>query len=119
MPSADARIAERQQVFDVPVAHYHVIEHRTLQLRCPCGREHLSDFPSGVTDAVQYGPNIRVLAVHLTQSQLLPYERAAQLIADLYHLEVSPATLLAWVQEAGELLQPPSTSLPIPWFRRL
>jgi transposase len=104
--SADARIAERRQVFDVPVAHYHVIEHRTLQLRCPCGREHISDFPSGVTDAVQYGPNIRALAVHLTQGQLLPYGRAAQLIADLYHLEVSPATLLAWVQEAGELLQP-------------
>ncbi|WP_077273573.1 IS66 family transposase [Acidithiobacillus thiooxidans] len=106
LPSADARIAERRQVFDVPVAHYHVIEHRALQLRCPCGREHISDFPSGVTEAVQYGPNVRALAVHLTQGQLLPYGRAAQLIADLYHLEVSPATLLAWVQEASKLLQP-------------
>ncbi|MHB1267521.1 MAG: DUF6444 domain-containing protein [Acidithiobacillus ferriphilus] len=106
---ADARIADRRQVFDVPVAHYHVVEHCTMQLRCTCGREHVSAFPSDVTEAVQYGPNVRALAVHLTQGQLLPYGRAAQLIADLHHLEVSPATLLAWVQEASELLQP--------WFR--
>jgi transposase len=50
-----------------------------------------------VTEAVQYGPNIRALAVHLTQGQLRPYGRAAQRMDDLYALEVSPATLLAWV----------------------
>ena len=43
---------------------------------------------------------------HLTQGQRLPYGRASQLIADLFHLEVSPATLLAWVDEASELLLP-------------
>lgn len=106
LTESDALIAEQRQVFDVPVARYHVVEHRTLQLRCACGREHVSTFPSGVTEAVQYGPNVRALAVHLTQGQLLPYGRAAQLIADLYRLNVSPATLLAWVDEASDLLQP-------------
>lgn len=106
LSGSDARIAERRQVFDIPAAHYQVVEHRTVQLRCTCGREHASAFPSGVTEAVQYGPNVRALGVHLTQGQLLPYGRAAQLIADLFHLEVSPATLLAWVDEAGDLLQP-------------
>ncbi len=102
----DALIAERRQVFDVPVAHYHVVEHCTLQLRCTCGRQHSSTFPAEVSEGVQYGPNIRALAVHLTQGQLLPYGRAAQLIDDLYALKVSPATLLAWVGEASEWLQP-------------
>ena len=106
LSESNARIAERRQVFDIPVAHYHVTEHRTLHLRCTCGQEHVSAFPSEVTEAVQYGPNVRALAVHLTQGQLLPYGRATQLIADLYHLEVSPATLLAWVDEASDLLQP-------------
>ena len=106
MSGADARISERRQVFDIPVAHYHVVEHCTLHLRCTCGQVYVSAFPSEVTEAVQYGPNVRALAVHLTQGQLLPYGRAAQLIADLYHLEVSPATLLAWADEASELLQP-------------
>ena len=106
LSESDAIIAERRQVFDIPTAHYQVVEHRTLQLRCSCGREHVSAFPSGVTEAVHYGSNVRALGVHLTQGQLLPYGRAAQLIADLFRLEVSPATLLAWVDEVSGLLQP-------------
>jgi len=106
LSAAESRIAERRQVFDLPAAHYQVVEYCTLQLRCTCGREHISAFPSGVTEAVQYGSNVRALGVHLTQGQLLPYGRASQLIADLFHLEVSPATLLAWVDEASELLLP-------------
>jgi transposase len=106
LSESDALIAGRRQVFDIPVAHYHVVEQCALQLRCTCGRPHSSAFPAGVTEAVHYGPNVRALAVHLTQGQLLPYGRAAQLIDDLYGLEVSPATLLAWVDEASGLLQP-------------
>jgi transposase len=41
----DALVAERRQVVDVPVAHYHVVEHRTLQLRCTCGRSTQAVFP--------------------------------------------------------------------------
>ena len=89
LSASEARIAERRQVFDLPAVHYHVLEYRTLQLRCTCGREHVSTFPSGVTEAVQYGSNVRALGVHLTQGQLLPYGRASQLIADLFHLEAS------------------------------
>lgn len=102
----DAVVVERRQVFDVPVAHYRVVEHCAVQKRCTCGREHVSAFAAGVTEAVQYGPNVRGLAVHLTHGQLLPYVRAAQLIDDLHGLAVSPATLLGWVDEASDLLQP-------------
>lgn len=49
---------------------------------------------------MQYGPNVRALGVHLTQGQMLPYARAAELIHDVYGLTTSPATLLAWVAEA-------------------
>jgi transposase len=48
---------------------------------------------------------VRALGVHLTQGQMLPYARAAELISDLYGLPVSPATLLAWVGEASAALQ--------------
>ena len=86
---SESRIAERRQVFDIPAAHYQVVEYRTLHLRCTCGREHVSEFPSKVTEAVQYGSNVRAFGVYLTQGQLLPYGRASQLIADLFHLEAS------------------------------
>jgi transposase len=95
---------ERRQVVDVPVTDLDVVEHRALAVTCRCGRLHTSAFPAGVDAPVQYGPNVKALGVHLTQGQMLPYARTAQLIADLYGLSVSPATLLGWVAEASAAL---------------
>jgi len=104
--TADARLDQRRQVFDIPVARYQVTEHRTRQLRCSCGQPHQSQFPDGVTEVVQYGPNVRALAVHLSEGQLLPLGRSAQLITQLFALKVSPATVLAWIGEASARLRP-------------
>jgi len=103
---AEAAFSERRQVFDIPVARYQVTEHRTHQVRCACGQTHQSQFPDYVTEAVQYGPNIRALAVHLTHGQLLPLARTAQLISQLFALNLSPATVHAWIGQACVLLQP-------------
>ena len=100
-----AQIAERRQVFDVPVMAFDVIEHRTLEVVCTCGQVHVSNFPVGLNEAVQYGPNVRALAVHLIQGQMLPYARAAELIQDLYGLSISTGTLVSWVDEARVALQ--------------
>jgi transposase len=104
LPKDEARVSERRQVFDVPAPACDVIEHRTLELVCRCGQSHTSTFPAGVTGAVQYGPNLRALGVHLTQGQLLPFARAAQLIEDLHGIAVSPGTLVSWVSEARSTL---------------
>jgi transposase len=104
LDSAKAQVHERRQVFDIPVARYHVTEHRTLQSRCICGQVHQSEFPEGVTEVVQYGPNVRALAVHLTHGQLLPLARSAELIAQLYGLSISSGTVHAWSEQARRLL---------------
>jgi transposase len=104
---AKARVDERRQVFDIPVAQYQVTEHRTQHLRCTCGQVHQSRFPEGVTETVQYGPNVRALAVHLTHGQLLPVARSAQLITELFGLTLSPATVYACIDEASERLHAP------------
>ena len=103
---ADTLLCERRQVIDIPVASYHVTEHCTWQSRCTCGQVHQSEFPAEVTESVQYGPNVRALAVHLTHGQLLPLARSAQLISELYGLNVSSGTVHAWGNQAGQLLLP-------------
>lgn len=105
LESADAQILERRQVIDIPISCADIIEHHTFALRCQCGRLHESAFPDNVTETVQYGPNVRALGVHLTQGQLLPFARAAELITDLYQLTISPATLVTWVSQARTALQ--------------
>lgn len=101
----EARVAERRQVIDVPARSFDVIEHCTLEVACSCGEVHVSAFPAGVSEVVQYGPNVKALGVHLTQGQMLPFARAAELIKDIYGLSISPGTLVAWVGEGRAALQ--------------
>ena len=105
LPTQHARVCGRRQVFDVPTIAFHVAEHHALALTCACGQLHVSSLPSGVSESVQYGPNVRAPGVHLTQGQMLPHARAAGLIHDVYGLAVSPGTLVAWVAEASAALQ--------------
>ncbi|WP_229505435.1 IS66 family transposase [Massilia mucilaginosa] len=100
-----AQVLERRQIFDVPVLSFGVIEHRAYTVVCACGQRHDSSFPAAVSEAAQYGQNVRALGVHLTQGQMLPYARAAELIFEMTGLSVSPATLHAWVGEASAALQ--------------
>ncbi|MCW5222955.1 hypothetical protein D5041_04895 [Verminephrobacter aporrectodeae subsp. tuberculatae] len=106
MPVGQAQVQERRQVLDIPVPRHEVTEYRTLSLVCQCGKLHESRFPEKVTEHVQYGPNIRAVAVHFTQGQLLPYARTSELMADLYQLDISPGTLYGWTREADALLSP-------------
>jgi transposase len=105
LPQNEAQVSERRQVFDVPATACDVIEHRTMKVACQCGRMHVSTFPADVTETVQYGQNVRALGVHLTQGQMLPFARAAELIHDLYGMSISPGTLVSWVGEASAALQ--------------
>lgn len=100
-----AQVLECRQVFDVPALSFEVIEHRVYTVVCACGQRHDSTFPTAVSEVAQYGPNVRALGVHLTQGQMLPYARAAELIREMTGLSVSPATLHAWVGEASVVLQ--------------
>lgn len=84
LPADGARVSARRQVIDIPVMPSEIIEHQIMEQVCRCGCVHVSTFPSTVTEAVQYGPNVKALAVHLTHGQLLPYARTAQLLDDLY-----------------------------------
>jgi transposase len=90
---------ERRQVVDLPPLQLAVTEHRAQQRVCPqCRATTQAAFPPFVTQAVQYGPGIKALAVYLNQYQLLPWERAGELLADLFgHApgEGSLATFLA------------------------
>lgn len=105
LPLEQAHMLECRQIFDVPTLSFEVIEHRVYTVVCACGQRHDSAFPAAVSEVAQYGPNVRALGVHLTQGQMLPYARAAELICEMTGLSVSPATLHAWVGEASVALK--------------
>jgi transposase len=107
LPVDQAEVLRRTQVIDLPPCAVEVTEHQTLSLRCTCGQAHTSQMPEHLGDAaVQYGPNIRAQGVYLTQGQLLPVARVAQMLEELYQLKVSPATVLQWVDQAEVIVTP-------------
>lgn len=69
-----------RQVIDIPEMKIKVIEHRSEVKKCPkCRRKNTGKFPEGIANTVQYGENVKAVAVYLTQYQLIPCKRGTEL----------------------------------------
>jgi len=84
-----------RQVFDLPEPQPLVVtEHRVHQCRCAtCGTRTRAAFPDGVTAPVQYGARTAAIVVYLLHLQLLPEQRLAALMADLFGVHLVAATI--------------------------
>jgi transposase len=103
---ADVVFEERRQVFDLVKPVLQVTEHRGYEALCRCGQRHRSGFPDNVSAPVQYGPVIKSTLVYLTQQQLLPIERTAQILSDLFGVKLSAGSVQASIAQAAQTLAP-------------
>ena len=58
-----------------------------------------------------YGPSVSALAVYMTQYQLLPYQRTAEVLNELAGLAISPGTLQRAVRVAATCLETPVNAI--------
>jgi transposase len=93
-------IAEVRQVFELPRLRMQVTEHQVLQAQCRCGQIHRGQFPNDVTANVQYGANALAAMVYLNQHHMLPVQRTASLMSELFDLPVSQATVIKASEQA-------------------
>ena len=98
-------LPERRQVIGLEMRRK-VVEYRIVAGTCACGHTHRSEFPEGVAAPVQYGPSVSALSVYLTQYQLLPYQRTAELLAQVGGIPLSPGSVHRAVEVAGHRLKP-------------
>lgn len=98
--------SESRQVIDLPPVRPWVVEHRALTKRCrSCDEVTKGRFPREVKAAVQYGHGVRAHAVYLVNYQLLPYRRAAEVLADFFACPISAGSLRRVIAEcAGRAL---------------
>ena len=100
---------QRRQVFDLPPRPLRLLitEHRALRTVCPhCGSINEGAFPAHVSEPVQYGPGVAALCTYLQQYQLLPFERTAQLLEDLFGSAPSAGTLSGFLSTCHRRLAP-------------
>ena len=102
------RGAERRQVFDLPERRIEVTEHRASVYCCAaCGGETKAEFPSGVASPAQYGERIRAAAVYLNVHQLIPEDRTAEAMGDLFGAaRLCPDSVANWVRGKAAALAP-------------
>jgi transposase len=90
-----SRVAESRQVFDLPEPKLEVIEYRRMSCSCPaCGAQVSGSFPPCVTARVQYGEGVLALAVLLSNSCQVSYQKISLLFSDLFGYRVNTSTLL-------------------------
>ena len=99
---------EKRQVFDLPEPRLEVTEHQAEIYACEqCHGVTKAEFPEGVTSAVQYGSRVKAASIYLNAQQLIPEDRVAEVMADLFGAGLlCPASVASWGAAKAEELKP-------------
>lgn len=112
LDDAPVVLRERRQVHELPPLRLLVHEHQAVHVRCPaCQTVTVGTFPAAVPSRVQYGPRLGALAVYLVEGQFIPFGRAQQLLTDLLAVRLGRGSVVSWVQQAAQTLQPVDAAL--------
>ena len=97
----------KRQVFDIRKPKIWITEHRVHKKVCSiCGKETQASFPADVQAPVQYGKQVRSLAVYLQHAHFVPEDRLSVLLFDVCGIAISTATLANIGNRASKELAP-------------
>ena len=98
---------EARQVFDLPERLIEVTEHQVAIYACAhCRCETRAAFPAEVGAPARDGERLRAAAVYLNVQQLIPEDRVAQTLSDLFGaVHFCPDTLADWVEKKARAFE--------------
>lgn len=94
----------KRQVFDI-VINKIVTEYQAQVLIDKDGNQYVAEFPQGVDQPAQYGPNIKAHVVYDSHGQLIPVKRIAEDFADNADIPISAGFIHNCAKSAYTLLE--------------
>ena len=95
---------ESRQVFDICISRI-VTEYRAEILEDEAGKQFVAEFPSHAKTDAQYGTEVKVASVYMSQYQLLPYARVQEQLRDQGDIPLSAGSLCNFNKQAYTLLE--------------
>ena len=95
---------QSRQVVDLDISKI-VTEYRAQVLEDENGKQYVAEFPKGVTRPVQYGIEVKVHAVYMSQFQLVPYNRIEDMFLDQIGIPISGGTIFNFNEDAFHSLE--------------
>ena len=95
---------ESRQIVDIDFSRI-VTEYRAQVLEGVNGKRYTAPFPEGVSRPVQYGINVKVHSVYMSQYQLIPYNRVEENFQDQVGIPISAGSIYNFNQDAYERLE--------------
>jgi transposase len=106
-----SKLHDTRQEFDIVVDHI-VIEHQRHIIKCPCCQTlNKGHYPEHIKANTQYGINIKSLCLLGNIEYKLPYEKLAQLIADIFKLPMSTGTIYNIIKQGYTNLEKAETQI--------
>ena len=105
--ASDGHVSYRAAIVDLPEPHPPVVtEHRAHVCSfAQCGKRTQAAFPARVAAPVQYGRRICAVVVYLLHGHFLPEDRLAELMHDLFGVNLVPATIARMSRCCADRLQ--------------
>lgn len=99
------KISDKRQVFDIASPKLVVTEHQIALHQC-CQKIQIGEFPPSVKSKTQYGVNLQTYCSILTNECRLSYQKASDLLSDMFACSLSVGTILNANQKLYETLEP-------------
>ena len=95
---------ESRQVVDIEISRI-VTEYRAQILEDINGNRYTAPFPEGINRPVQYGIDVKVHSVYMSQYQLVPYKRIEEDFQDQVGIPISAGTVFNFNYDAYHKLE--------------
>ena len=95
---------ESRQVVDIEISRV-VTEYRAQILEDANGKRYTAPFPDGINRPIQYGIDVKVHSVYMSQYQLVPYKRIEEDFHDQVRIPISAGTVFNFNYDAYHKLE--------------